>query len=338
MAAGNRYRAGIIGCGRSGNLHARAYKKIENIELVACANRGEGKLQEFADRWAIPGRYGDLEEMLRVESLDLVSICTKDDQHVGPLLRTAAARPKGIFCEKPLATTLSEVDSMLEACRAGGTKLSVSHSMRFEQNFVLAKELGAGGELGALREIHFVGYGMAGDMRGLLHEDHCIDFLRFCAGEPQWVFCYPDGTQDQPGLAGSIQFEGGVAARVSFGGRREYATFQVVLECSRGRVDAVLGPDPAGSVDLLQNDCWEPSLRVWRAKEGGLAGYRDGELLKTVRNDPWELGLRELVRCIEGDGESVSSGADSRKTVQLILAVLDSAKEQRKVIVGREDS
>ena len=118
----------------------------------------------------------------------------------------------------------------------------------------------------------------------------------------------------------------------------ELPTFQVVLECSRGRVDAVLGPDPAGSVDLLQNDCWEPSLRVWRAKEGGLAGYRDGELLKTVRNDPWELGLRELVRCIEEDGESVSSGADSRKTVQLILAALDSAKEQRKVIVGREDS
>ncbi len=337
MAGGNSYRAGIIGCGRSGNLHARAYRGIENVDLVACANRGEGKLQEFADRWAIPGRYGDVEEMLRLESLDLVSICTKDDQHVGPLLSTAAARPKGIFCEKPLATTLSEVDSILEACRAGGIKLSVSHSMRFEKNYVHARELAAGGELGALREIHFVGYGMAGDMRGLLHEDHCIDFLRFCAGEPEWVFCYPDGTPEQPGLAGTIQFEGGVAARVSFGGRREYATFQVILECSRGRVDAVLGPDPAGSVDLLQNDCWEPSLRVWRAKDGGLAGYRDGELLKTVRNDPWALGLRELTRCIEEDVASVSSGADSRKTVQLILALLDSAQKQRNVTIEQEE-
>lgn len=327
MTTANAYRAGIIGCGRSGNLHARAYKKIEDVELVACANRGQARLQEFADRWGIAGRYTDLDEMLRQESLDLVSICTKDDQHVEPLLRTAAFQPKGIFCEKPLAFTLHEVDSILEACRAGGIKLSVSHSMRFEKNYVHAKELAASGELGGLREVHFIGYGMAGDLRALLHEDHCIDFLRFCAGEPQWVFCYPDGSPEQPGVSATIQFKGGVTAQMTFGGRREYATYQVILECSRGRVDAVLGPDPGGSVDLLGNDCWEPSLRVWREEYGGLVGYRDGQLLKTVRNDPWELGLRELLHCIEEDEESVSSGADARKTLQLILAVEESAQQ-----------
>ena len=331
MTVTNRYRAGIIGCGRSGNLHAGAYRKIENVELVACANRGEARLLEFADRWGIPGRYTDLEEMLQQESLDLVSICTKDDQHVEPLLRTVAFRPKGIFCEKPLAYTLNEVDSILEACRAGGIKLSVSHSMRFERNYVHARELAASGELGALREIHFVGYGMDGDLRALLHEDHCIDFLRFCAGEPQWVFCYPDGTPERPGVSGTIQFQNGVAGQMTFGGRREYAAFQVILECSRGRVDAVLGPDPAGSVDLLGAECWEPSLRVWRGNSGGLAGYRDGELLKTVRNDPWELGLRELIHCIEQDEESVSSGADARKTLQLIRAVVESAQRLTKL-------
>ncbi len=331
MAGKNRYRAGIIGCGRSGNLHASSFRNIENVELVACANRGEAKLRDFADRWGIQGRYTDLDEMLRRESLDLVSICTKDDEHVEPLLRVAAHRPKGIFCEKPLATSLSEVDAILEACRVAGCKLSVSHSMRFEKNFVLARELATSGELGALRAVHFVGYGMAGDLRGQLHEDHCIDFLRFCAGEPRWVFCYPDGTPERPGLSGMIQFEEGVTARMTFGGRREYATFQVILECSRGRVDAVLGPDPAGSVDLLGNDCWEPSLRVWRQESGGLVGYRDGELLKTVRNDPWELGLRELVRCIEKDEESVSSGEDARKTLQLILAILESAEQLKRL-------
>jgi predicted dehydrogenase len=168
-------------------------------------------------------------------------------------------------------------------------------------------------------------------LRALLHEDHCIDFLRFCAGESQWVFCYPDGTPERPSVSGTIQFQNGVAGQMTFGGRREYAAFQVILECSRGRVDAVLGPDPAGSVDLLGAECWEPSLRVWRGNSGGLAGYRDGELLKTVRNDPWELGLRELIHCIEKDEESVSSGADARKTLQLILAVGESAQRLTKL-------
>jgi predicted dehydrogenase len=305
VTTANTYRAGIIGCGRSGNVHAGAYKKIENVELVACANRGAARLQDFANQWEIPGRYTDLVEMLQQESLDLVSICTKDDQHVEPVLRTAEFRPKGIFCEKPLAFTLDEVDLILEACRAGGIKLSVSHSMRFERHYVHAKELATSGELGALQEVHFIGYGMSGDLHALLHEDHCIDFLRFCAGEPAWVFCYPDSTPDRPGLSGTLHFQNGVVDQMTIGGRREFATYQVIFECSRGRVDAVIGPDPAGSLNTLGAGCWEPFLRVWRGTPGGLAGYRDGDLLKTLRNDPWELGLRELIHCIEEDKESV---------------------------------
>ena len=84
MTSEKTYRAGIIGCGRAGNIHAGAYKKIPTVDLVACANRGEAKLQAFADKWRIPGRYTDLVDMMKQESLDLVSICTKDDQHVEP--------------------------------------------------------------------------------------------------------------------------------------------------------------------------------------------------------------------------------------------------------------
>ena len=87
------YRAGIIGCGRAGNVYAGAYRKIAGVELVACANRAEAKLQDFANRWGIPGRYTDLVDMMQQQSLDLVSICTKDDQHVDPLLRAAEFRP-----------------------------------------------------------------------------------------------------------------------------------------------------------------------------------------------------------------------------------------------------
>src|SRR5947199_3411739 len=107
------YRAGIIGCGSIAAAHARGYRGVSEVELVAAADPVERCRRDLQERFEIPRTYSDAEEMLRTERLDLVSICLWHPLHAEFTRLAARYQPKAILCEKPMATCLAEADAML---------------------------------------------------------------------------------------------------------------------------------------------------------------------------------------------------------------------------------
>ena len=81
----SEYRAGVIGCGGMGTKHAHAYNAISGIKLVAAADIIEDKVEELAQNFGFDGKYTSYEEMLAKEELDLVSVCTRNDEHAEPV-------------------------------------------------------------------------------------------------------------------------------------------------------------------------------------------------------------------------------------------------------------
>ena len=78
-----KLRIGIIGTGGISNSHVRAYKQMDDVEIVAGADIVPGKAREALDRWEFPEAraYETAAEMLEKERLDAVSVCTYNSTH-----------------------------------------------------------------------------------------------------------------------------------------------------------------------------------------------------------------------------------------------------------------
>jgi predicted dehydrogenase len=182
------YRAGLVGCGGVSQDHCRGLQAARNVQLVALADVYEPNLQKAGAAFGVEQLYTDYREMLEREHLDLLSICTQTPQHAPVALDAAAAGVKGILCEKPIALTLEEADSMLQSCDREGTRLAINHQTRTIPNTFAAERLireGAIGELRAARMIDKGGRPAGNSLMELV--THMFDLLRLYAGDPAWV-------------------------------------------------------------------------------------------------------------------------------------------------------
>ena len=116
------YRVGIIGVGRMGSNHARAYVVNPKTELVAAADTDPENLELFQRRFGV-NVYGDYHEMLAKERLDIAAPVLPVSVNPQAVIDCAEAGVGAIFSEKPIASSLADADRMVETCRPGESPL-----------------------------------------------------------------------------------------------------------------------------------------------------------------------------------------------------------------------
>ena len=181
-------RAGVIGVGTFGSLHARVYAELASADLVAVADIQQEKTQRLVSQYGVTG-YDDYNELLEKEDLDIVSVCTSDELHLAPVLAAAAAG-KHIFVEKPLAMNPSDCDTMIQAAEDAGVKFTVGQILRFDPRYYAARKAITDGEIGApvhlfARRNNPIGNAMRlGKHTSVLFflGIHDIDFMNWCVG------------------------------------------------------------------------------------------------------------------------------------------------------------
>jgi predicted dehydrogenase len=110
----------VIGCG-IGRGHIEGYKAHpDKFRVIALCDVDEGRLTAIGDEFAIARRTTSFDEILRIEDIDIVDICTPPALHVTQTL-AALAVGKEVVCEKPLAGSLADIDRVtaVEAEAAG---------------------------------------------------------------------------------------------------------------------------------------------------------------------------------------------------------------------------
>ena len=108
-----KLKTGIIGCGKVGDFHAKAFAALENSEFTAVCDNNIERARAFADRYGVKA-YDDIEAMIRECALDVVSICTPHPLHANPAV-IAADCGCNVLIEKPLASSLEDCDRIIEA-------------------------------------------------------------------------------------------------------------------------------------------------------------------------------------------------------------------------------
>lgn len=311
------YRAGIVGCGHIARFHARGYRAAAGVELAAVADIVPEALRTFGEEWGVTNRYTDYAEMLAEEKLDILSICTRNHQHVEPTLAGVEAGVGAIFCEKPMAMNLREADEMVAACERAGAKLIVDHTMRFEANYVHIKERI---EQGAIGELLSVEVRAVGDLGELTHNaTHSFDTLCMFGGEQEWMFAHLErdvnrnrGREDLSALVG---FANGVRGKLTYGGYTNYRYEGFVWEGTEGRIEARV------------HSGWLPRVRYWTHDQPGETEFRDGAPMPTRENDPWEAAIDEVVACLDEDRRSFSGGCEGRLALSMTMAAYESRRQ-----------
>jgi UDP-N-acetyl-2-amino-2-deoxyglucuronate dehydrogenase len=133
-----KVRLGLIGCGRIAKNHFDAVSQIPEADFVAVADIIPEKAKKAAEDYGIPGVYTDYNEMLTKEKLDIVSICSPSGMH--PNMGVDVARAKiNVLTEKPMAINIEAADRLIQACDENKVKLFVVKQNRLNSTMQLLK-------------------------------------------------------------------------------------------------------------------------------------------------------------------------------------------------------
>ncbi|RAY14548.1 gfo/Idh/MocA family oxidoreductase [Actinomadura craniellae] len=142
-------RAGIIGTGFMGRVHARA-ARLAGARVTGVAGSGLAKAQQAAPLLGADQAYATGAELIESGDVDVVHICTPNHLHA-PLALAALDRGLAVVCEKPLATDAAT--AALLADRAAGAVATVPFVYRFHAMVREARQRVAAGDIGRISVI-----------------------------------------------------------------------------------------------------------------------------------------------------------------------------------------
>jgi predicted dehydrogenase len=135
----------VAGCGNMGASHARAYHKMPEFDIVGVVSRGAASRHAISQELGGLAEFSDYYEALKATKPDVVSINTYPETHAA-YAKAAIQAGCHVFCEKPLAETVAEAQSIVDAARASRRKLVIGYILRVHPAWIrfieLARTLG----------------------------------------------------------------------------------------------------------------------------------------------------------------------------------------------------
>jgi predicted dehydrogenase len=196
----------LIGYAFMGRAHSNAYRQVRAFfsprlvprMKVICGRRRDA-VEAAARRYGWEESASDWRDVVTRPDIDLVDVCTPGDSHA-EIAIAAAEAGKAVLCEKPLANSVAEAESMLQAVVKQRVVHMICHNYRRAPAVMLAKQLINQGRIGEIRHYRgtylqdwivdptfplvwrlrkeAAGSGALGDIAS-----HSIDLARFLVGE-----------------------------------------------------------------------------------------------------------------------------------------------------------
>ncbi len=136
-----RYRVGLIGCGIGSSHISEGYAMHpDKYEVVALCDLDEVRLKAVADEFNVERRLTSTDELMAMEDIDIIDICTPPAIHTKLILQ-GLATGKHVVCEKPLTGSLSELDEVVAAEKVAKGKLMPIYQYRYGDGVQQARRI-----------------------------------------------------------------------------------------------------------------------------------------------------------------------------------------------------
>ncbi len=334
-------RFGLVGCGRISGKHFSAISEIDGAEIVSCCDIIEDRVMESARQYGINKTYLSYEKMLANESLDAVLICTPSGMHPAMGIK-AAERRIHVITEKPMGISLSGADELVKICDANQVNLFVVKQNRLNPAIQLLKQAIDKGKFGKIFSLNATvrwsrpqSYYDQAKWRGTWEFDggafmnqasHYLDLIQWLGGPVDSVMAmtatlnHHIETEDMG--TGIIRFRNGTLGTVE-------VTMNIFPRNLEGSI-TVMGENgtvKVGGIAVNKVEHWE-----FREYDD------DDKLIENCTTNPasvYGFGhtgyLRNVVEVLQGYGEPQTDGREGRKSLEIILAMYESAKAGKRV-------
>ena len=337
MNKNSKIGVGVIGAGRIGKLHIEHLaQNIPEAELVTICSLNPSDIESFAEQFNVPKVTTDYNTLLADPQIDAVLVTAPTNTHV-EISQAAAKAGKHIFCEKPIAFDLEQIDETLAIVEKAGVKFQVGFNRRFDASFKRVREAVASGEIGEPHIMRITSRDPAPPpieyvkVSGGIFLDmtiHDFDMARYLIGDEVVEVYATGGVRVDPkiGEAGDIdttvitlRFQNGVIGTIDNSREAVYGYDQrVEVFGSKGMVTAA---NPL--TDTV----------TFSGSEGSRAASPPYFFVE--RYQPAFLAeLQAFFACIQEDTLPAVTGADGRAPVVMGFAALKSLRENRPILLS----
>ncbi len=327
-----------IGIMSFAHVHAEGYienvRALHGVELVGVADDDPTRGAHFAARLGVQV-WPTFEDLL-AQRLHGVIVCSENARHRA-LVETVARAGVHVLCEKPLATTLADARTILEACKRAGVILMVAFPMRFSPPLLESRRVLEEGRLGDIaccattnqgqnpgrhRE-WFVKKQLAGGGAVMDHTVHLVDVLRWYL-RSEVVEVYAQTTDLLPGGEGEVETGGLILLTFANG---VFAT----IDCSWSRPASYptwggLTLEIIGEHGAMFVDAFRQNLTIYPEHSSGISWRPWG-------SDANQAMVAEFVSAIREDRTPAVTGFDGYQALEVVVAAYESARTGQPVRV-----
>ena len=334
-------KLGLVGCGRISSKHFSAIAQIEGAEIISCCDIIEQRAIEVAREHGIKSVYTSYDKMLIDEKLDAILICTPSGMHPEMGIK-AAEKGMHVITEKPMGISLAAADELVKACDANQVQLFVVKQNRLNPAIQLLRKAINKGRFGKIFSLNATvrwsrpqNYYDQAKWRGTWEFDggafmnqasHYMDLIQWLGGPVDSVMAmtatldHNIETEDMG--TGIIRFRNGMLGTVE-------VTMNIYPRNLEGSI-TVMGKN--GTVKI-------GGIAVNKVEHWEFKDYDDDDkLIQQCDTNPTSVYgfghqgyLKNVIDVLHGIGEPETDGREGRKSLEIILAMYESAKNGKRV-------
>lgn len=351
-----KIKIGVIGTGSISNVHLSSYQKNPNVEIYALCDINEDRVKAAAEKYGVKRIYTDMHEMLKLEEIDAVSVCTWNSQHA-PCTIAALNAGKHVICEKPMATSAEEAREMKAAADRNGKLLMIGFVRRFGNDCEVLQDFINNdyfGELYYTKATYLRRKGNPGGWFGDKSRSgggplidlgvHVIDLVRYLLGNPKPVSVYGATFQklfdrknikDKIGYSSAsktnndvcdvedlatalIRFDNGAVLSIE-------ASFSLNIKKDEGKIE-LFGTKGGAKLD--------PSLEIYSDINDYMANVQLCTKTELDFNGLFEKEINHFVSCVKDGIECKAPAQDGIELMVILDAIYESARTGHEVIIN----
>lgn len=349
----NKIKIGVIGTGNISGAHISGYKALDNVELYAACDINEERVKACAEKNGFKHVFTDYNEMLKLEELDAVSVCTWNSAHM-PAAIAALKAGKHVLCEKPMAINTKEALEMEKVAKESGKLLMIGFVRRFGNDARILKDFIDNGMMGDIyyaKASYLRRFGCPGGWFGDSKRSgggplidlgvHVIDLVRFLMNKPKAVSVTGAtfnklGARDNIKVAKSylasdqekifdvedlavamIKFDNGSVLTVE-------TSFSLNIKNDVGNIE-LFGTKSGAKLD--------PKLEFYSEMNNYLVDVTPAHETALSFTGLFENEIAHFVDCVANGTKCISTAEDGVEIMKILDAVYESARTGKEVIL-----
>ena len=325
-------KTAVIGVGSMGKNHARIYWELSNVDLVGVADFDEATSDLIANKYGTKAYY-DYRDLLDEAKPDAVTLAVPTIYHHDVALEIID-RGIPLLIEKPIAYTIEEGQSIIDAAKRKNVKLMIGHIERFNPAILTLKEHINQGNLGRIFQMdahrqgpfpaRIADVGVVVDLAV-----HDLDVMRFVS-QKEIIRVYAETEKHihskyEDLLTGLVRFSDGIVGTLTINWLTPTKIREFIVTGERGlyRCDYLTQDLYFFENPVSTGSEWD-NLRVLR-------GVREGQMVRHIiaKKEPLRSEQEAFLDAVENDTPVAVSGEDGLKALELAKTIVKSGTEHR---------